>query len=104
MSQAICYTILLYISTREELSRCNDGLRAGRSGFDSWQRQDIFLFTLSTPTLESTQPPIPWVHGALSPEVKLPELEADHSPPSSAEVKNGGAVPSLPYTSLRNSD
>jgi hypothetical protein len=26
------------------------------------------------------------------PHVKLPEREADHSPPSNAEVKNGGAI------------
>jgi hypothetical protein len=31
-------------------------------------------------------------------EVKLPECETDHSSSSSAEVKNGGAVPPLtPY-------
>jgi hypothetical protein len=29
--------------------------------------------------------------------VKRPEREADHSPPSSAEVKNGGAIPPLPH-------
>ena len=34
----------------------------------------------------STQPPIKSVLGAL-PEEKSPEREADHSPPSSAEVK-----------------
>jgi hypothetical protein len=34
------------------------------------------------------QPPIQWVPWALSLEVKLPGSEADHSPPSSAEVKN----------------
>jgi hypothetical protein len=28
-------------------------------------------------------------------------LEADHSPPSSAEVKNGGTIPLLPDTSSR---
>jgi hypothetical protein len=33
------------------------------------------------------QPPIQWVPGALSLGVKLPEREADHSPPSSAEIK-----------------
>jgi hypothetical protein len=33
------------------------------------------------------QPPIQWVPGALSLGVKRPEREADHSPPSSAEVK-----------------
>jgi hypothetical protein len=32
---------------------------------------------------------------ALSPEVKRPGLEADHSPPCSAEVKNGGAITSI---------
>jgi hypothetical protein len=34
-----------------------------------------------------TQPPIQWVLGALSPEVKRPGREADHSQPISAEVK-----------------
>jgi hypothetical protein len=34
-----------------------------------------------------TQPPVQWVPGALSLGVKRPGCEADHSPPSSAEVK-----------------
>jgi hypothetical protein len=34
-----------------------------------------------------TQPPIQWVPGAISLEVKRPGHEADRSPPSSAEVK-----------------
>jgi hypothetical protein len=33
--------------------------------------------------------------GALSPGVERPGRQADHSPPSSAEVENGGAVPLL---------
>jgi hypothetical protein len=33
------------------------------------------------------RPPIQWVPGALSLGVKRPMREADHSPPSSAEVK-----------------
>jgi hypothetical protein len=34
-----------------------------------------------------------------------PGREADHSPPSSAEFKNGGATPPLPHTpSLRSAD
>jgi hypothetical protein len=37
--------------------------------------------------LGPNQPPIQWVPGALSLEVKRPGREADHSPPSSAEVK-----------------
>jgi len=37
---------------------------------------------------EPTQPPIKWVPGILSLAVKEPGREADHSPLSSAEVKN----------------
>jgi hypothetical protein len=40
------------------------------------------------PTLGPTQSPIQWVPGALSPEVKRPGREADHSPLSSADIKN----------------
>jgi hypothetical protein len=35
------------------------------------------------------QPPISWVPGALSLGVKWLGREADHSPPSSAEIKEG---------------
>jgi hypothetical protein len=37
--------------------------------------------------LGPTQPPIQWVPEALSLRVKRPGRKADHSPPSSAEVK-----------------
>jgi hypothetical protein len=48
----------------------------------------IFLFTTaSRPVLGPTQPPIQWVPGALSLGIKWPGREADHSLPSSAEVK-----------------
>jgi hypothetical protein len=48
----------------------------------------IFLFTsASRPDLGPTQPPIQWVPEALSLGVKRPGREADHSSPSSAEVK-----------------
>jgi hypothetical protein len=57
----------------------------------------IFLFTTaSRMALGSTQPPIQWVPGALSLEVKRPGHEADHSPPSSAEVKNAWSYISTP--------
>jgi hypothetical protein len=47
-----------------------------------------FLFSTSSGlALGSTQPPIQGVTRALSLGVKLPEREADHSPPTSAEVK-----------------
>jgi hypothetical protein len=47
-----------------------------------------------------TQPPIQWVPGALSLGVKRPGREADHSPPSSAEVKNGRSWTSTPPIGL----
>jgi hypothetical protein len=59
-------------------------------GFESRRGMRNFLFyTLSGPVLEPSQPPIEWVPGAISLGVKRPGYEADHSPPSSAEVKKG---------------
>jgi hypothetical protein len=47
-----------------------------------------FHFSMSPrPALGFTQPPIEWELGALSPGVKRPGREADHSPTTSAEVK-----------------
>jgi hypothetical protein len=43
-----------------------------------------------------TQSPIQWVPGALSLGVKRPGREADHSPPSSAEVKIAWSYTSTP--------
>jgi hypothetical protein len=61
----------------------------------------ILLFHLSTafrPALVSIQPPIQWVPGSLSRGVKQPGREADHSPPSSTEVKRmHGTIPALPH-------
>jgi hypothetical protein len=36
---------------------------------------------------------------AVSPTVKLPELETDHSPPSNSEVRNAEPIPLIPLTS-----
>jgi hypothetical protein len=52
-----------------------------------WHRWMFLFTTASRPALGPTQPPIQWVPGALSLGVKRPGREADHSPPSSAEVK-----------------
>jgi hypothetical protein len=60
----------------------------------------IFLFSvMSSPALRPTQFPVQWVSGALSPRLQQPESETDNSPPSSAEVKNGGAKSPLPHMS-----
>jgi hypothetical protein len=55
---------------------------------DSHRGLGIFLFTTASRTaLGPTQPPIQWVPGTLSLGVKQSGREADHSLPSSAEVK-----------------
>jgi hypothetical protein len=73
--------------------------RAGWLGFDSRQCK-IFLFSkASRPNLGPSQHPILWVQGANYPGVKLKGREADHSPPSDAEVKKVGAIPPLPHMS-----
>jgi hypothetical protein len=77
----------------------NDLIRPVCPGFDSQQGKNILFFTASRPTLGPTQPPIQWISGAISPDAKRPGREADQSHPSSAEVKNGGAIPPLPHMS-----
>jgi hypothetical protein len=90
--------------TRREpgrLSWYSDKLRAGQLWFDSRQGQEIFLYrTVSRKALGPTQPPIQLVPRALSPGVKRPWREADHSPPPTVKVKNGGAKSPLSHTSL----
>jgi hypothetical protein len=58
---------------------------------------DILFSAVSRPALGLTQPLIQSVPGATSPGIKRPGREADHSPPYSAEVKNGGAIPPLTH-------
>jgi hypothetical protein len=59
--------------------------RGSRVRFPAGARN--FFTTASRTALGTTQPPIQWVPGALSLGVKRPGREADHSPPSNAEVK-----------------
>jgi hypothetical protein len=62
--------------------------RGSRVRFPGGGGLGIFHFTTASRTaLGLTQPPIQWVLGALSLGVKRPGREADHSPQSSAEVK-----------------
>jgi hypothetical protein len=65
--------------------------------FETRQGLGIFIFTTaSRPALEPTQPPIQWLPEALSLMVKRPDREADHSPPSSTEVKNEWSYTFIP--------
>jgi hypothetical protein len=64
------------------------GYRLEDRRFDSRQKQNIFLYsTAPTAVPGLTQPPIQWVSGIIFLQVKRLGREADHSPPTSAEVK-----------------
>jgi hypothetical protein len=60
--------------------------------------KNIFFFQSSRQALMSTQPPIQRIPGGggSSSEVKRPGHEADHSPPTSAEVKKMWIYTSTP--------
>jgi hypothetical protein len=67
---------------------------AGRPGFDSRKRQEIFLSsTASRLPLGPIESPIVWSPMVVSPGLEVHEREADHSPPSGVEVKNCVAIP-----------
>jgi hypothetical protein len=51
------------------------------------------------PSLPGNRTLEPWVPGFLSPGLKGPERDADHAPPSVAEVKNAWSCTSTPNTS-----
>jgi hypothetical protein len=68
--------------------------------FDSRQGVWNFLYsTVSGAAPGHIQSHIQWVGGAVFLGVKRTGREADHSSPSSAGVKNAGAIPPLPNTS-----
>jgi hypothetical protein len=76
------------VVTAQSVQHWATGWAIGVLGFDFRRGLRIFLFTTASRTaLGPTQPPIQWVLGALSLGVKRPGREADHSAPSSAEVK-----------------
>jgi hypothetical protein len=64
-------------------------------------KRNIFFFypTAPKPAPRPTERHIEWVPGALFPGVKPSGCQPDHSPPASAEVKNGAAIPPLPNKS-----
>jgi hypothetical protein len=69
----------------------------GLEGLNSIPSRVKFFSSSQRPDrLRPTQPPIKWVPGTTFQGLKRPGREADHSPPSSVEAKNGGAIPPLP--------
>jgi hypothetical protein len=82
------------------LTRYSDGLDG--PGSISGRFNNFLFSTASRPTLGPTQPPIQWVPGgggAFPPGIKQQGREADPSPPSNAEVMNGGAIHPPHHTS-----
>jgi hypothetical protein len=73
--------------------------RWGRSSNPGVMKNFLFS-TSSRPALVPTQPPIEWVRGALSPEIKRQGREADHLSPTSAEVKKMWIYTSIPPYAL----
>jgi hypothetical protein len=64
------------------------GWKTGRSKFDPRREQSIFpVASVSRPALGSTQPPVQWVSGVLSPGLKSGR-GVTHSLLSSPEVEN----------------
>jgi hypothetical protein len=87
--------------TRKQLSGILLVCGLDDGGFQSRQGLEIFLFTtVSRPALGPTQASLKWVLGALSLGVKRPGCEADHSPPSNADVKNAWSYTSAPPVRL----
>jgi hypothetical protein len=82
-----CSGFCMSFATNE--SRGSSGWTIGVLGFDSRRELGIFLFTTASRTgLGPTQPTIQWVTTDTSLGIRRPGREVDHSPPSSAEVKN----------------
>jgi hypothetical protein len=62
-------------------------------------RCKTLLFSIAfRPALGPTQSPNHRIVGSISLGIKQLGHEADHSPPSSGEVKNGGAIPPISHT------
>jgi hypothetical protein len=93
------YVCVKYRNRYSSVAATTDYVRAGRPRFDCQQWKMLLFSTVSRPALGPSQPPIQWVPEALSRGVRRQGHEADHSPPFSAEVKNGEVKPPLPHTS-----
>jgi hypothetical protein len=88
-SEKVCLTFYPKGDSQDNSVGIATRLRPGRSGFNSRQGLRIFLFTTtSRPALGPIQLPIQCVTGVFFPRVKRQGRKADHSPPSSIEVKS----------------
>jgi hypothetical protein len=96
-SPKACHSVLT-------LSFCTEWPRSHFAVQPQHTKQGARDFLISRPAQRPIQLPVQWVPGALSPGLKRQGREANHSPPSSTEVKNGGTVPPLSHPSLWRSN
>jgi hypothetical protein len=90
-----CYALT---ESRNSGNQYSEWLSKGRSSSPGGSRNFNFCMS-SWPSLGPTQTPIQYVPGAFSPGLKRQGREADHSPPTSLEVKKKMAHTSTPHTS-----
>jgi hypothetical protein len=93
------------VTVRGQRGRYSDWLRAGlpKSWSSSPGREKNVHFSMSSrPVLGPTWPPIKWVPRSLSPEVKRPGSEAEHSPPTRVEVKKTSIYAPTPHSPSRS--
>jgi hypothetical protein len=92
-------SIMLYMLIHLSYLDTANGARISQS-VEILGRSKIFLYsTVSRPALGPTQVPSQWMRVSVSLGVKRPGSEADHLPPSSAKVKKGETITTLPHTS-----
>jgi hypothetical protein len=69
------------------------------TGCTAWVRFPVWQYYSSLRSVQAgsgAHPPYPVGTGGSFPEIKGQGREADNSPPSSIEVKDGGGIPPLP--------
>jgi len=85
--------------THDSLLNIVTELETGWPGFNCWQGQGYFSLCHCIQTSSAAHlAPIKSVPGAVTPGLKWSLQEADHSPPSSMEVKNTWSYTSLSCT------
>jgi hypothetical protein len=76
---------------------CRTGMAESVYGLDDrgsiTDRGKILLFSITSRSASSTQPPTQWVPWSNYQEVRRLKREADYSLPSNAKLKNGGTTP-----------
>jgi hypothetical protein len=89
--------IQFYTMSRDSSVDIATGCMTQGSELDSGGVKNFLFSTSSGPALGPTQPPTIWEPVALTPGKKRQGCEADHSPPSSAEVKKRHLYTYCPY-------